>query len=254
MTRIILSGVNGYMGQVIVKVCEAMDDVTIVAGINRTVVQKNDFPVYSIFNEFQGEADAIIDFSHTANLDMILAYAVEKKMPAVLCTTGYSVEALAKIDEAAKFVPLLRSGNMSVGINLLCELVKQASAALGASFDVEIVERHHRRKLDAPSGTAMMLADAAAEALPYEAEYVYDRHSVRKSRDRNEIGISAVRGGTIVGEHSVIFAGENEVVEISHSAQSRDVFANGSVVAAKYLAEVKECKLYNMNDVIKSLI
>ena len=171
----------------------------------------------------------------------------------MLATTGYSPEQLSAIDQAAQSVPIFRSANMSLGINLLMDLVRRAASVLGESYDVEIVERHHNRKVDAPSGTALMLADAAASALPYQPQYVYDRQSVRKPRDRHEIGISAVRGGNIVGDHEVIFAGRDEVIELRHSAMSREVFASGAVRAARFLAGVTAPGLYSMEDLVAAL-
>ena len=225
MYRMIISGCNGHMGQVVARICEANEQVQVVAGFNRTPIQKNSFPVYADPMEYTGSADAVIDFSNPANLTSLLRYSVEKQVPIVLCTTGYSAEQLEEIERASKQIPVFRSGNMSLGMNLLLALVKQAAAVLGDAYDIEIVERHHNRKVDAPSGTAIMLADAAAEGLSYDPEYVYDRHSMRKKREKTEIGISSVRGGNIVGDHEVIFAGSQEVVELKHSALSRDVFA-----------------------------
>ena len=194
----------------------------------------------------------MIDFSHPAALGPLLDFCVENKVPVVLATTGYSEEQLAQINESAQKIPVFRSANMSLGINVLVDLVKRAAALLGEDFDVELEERHHRRKLDAPSGTALMLADAASSALPYGPEYVYDRHSVRKPRDRREIGISSLRGGTIVGDHTVVFAGRDEVIELSHRAASREVFAAGAVRAAKFLAGVDVPGLYDMSRLIAS--
>jgi 4-hydroxy-tetrahydrodipicolinate reductase len=184
-------------------------------------------------------------------LDRLLEFGKSRNTPLVLCTTGYTPEQLALIENASKSISVFRSGNMSLGINLLMDLVKRACAVLGESFDVEIVERHHRRKVDAPSGTALMLADAAASALPFsDSEYVFERQSRRQQRGKHEIGISAVRGGTIVGEHEVIFAGLDEVIELRHSAASRDVFAAGAVKAAKFLVGAGAPGLYNMSDVL----
>ena len=254
MPKIIVSGCNGHMGQSVINICAGKEDMEIVAGFNRTPVKKNDFPVYADPMEYAGAADVIVDFSHPDNLEGLLSYAVRRRIPIVLCTTGYSGEQLEKIRAAAAKSPVFRSGNMSLGINLLLRLVRETSAALGESFDVEIIEKHHNRKVDAPSGTALMLADAAGEALPYGAKYVYDRQSVRRKRERNEIGISSVRGGTIVGEHEVLFAGPDEVVELKHSAQSRDVFANGAVTAARFMAGVKKPGYYTMDDVLKDVL
>ena len=250
MLKIIVSGCNGHMGQSVVKLCSGMDDVETVCGFNRTPKEMNGFRVYSEPKAYSGEADALIDFSNPANLTAILAFCVERGVPGVLCTTGYSDEQLAEIDAASKHVPLFKSGNMSLGVNLMIRLAKRAAAVLGGSFDVETLERHHNRKLDAPSGTALMLADALAESLPHESEYVYERHSVRQKRRREEIGISSMRGGTIVGEHEVMFAGADEVFTLKHSALSRDVFASGAIAAARYIATVKEPGLYDMDDLL----
>lgn len=254
MYRFIISGCNGHMGQVVARICEENEQVTVVAGWNRTPVQKNGFPVYADPMEYAGTADAVIDFSNPANLSSLLRWCTEKQTPIVLCTTGYSSEQLEEINKASQKIPVFRSGNMSLGINLLVELVKKAVAVLGVDYDIEIVERHHNRKVDAPSGTAMMLADAAAEATCYDAQYVYDRQSVRKRREKNEIGISSVRGGNIVGEHEVIFAGSQEVLELKHSALSRDVFAEGAVKAAIFMSGIKAQGLYDMKDVLTEVL
>lgn len=250
MIRIAISGCNGHMGRVVEEICLADPEISIVAGFDLLGNGDHDFPVYSSPAELKEGADAVIDFSSPAALKGLLELARTRRTPLVLATTGYSAEQLAAVDEAARSAPIFRSGNMSLGINLLLELVKRAAAVLGGDYDVEIVERHHHRKVDAPSGTALMLADAAAEALPYRPEYVYDRQSVRKPRDPREIGISSVRGGTIVGDHEVIFAGRDEVIELRHSAQSREVFASGAVRAAKFLAGVRSPGLYSMADLV----
>lgn len=253
MLKIIVSGCNGHMGQSVVGICSGMDDVEIPCGFNRTPTAKNGFPVYSDPVGYSGPADAVIDFSNPANLTALLDWCVERQIPAVLCTTGYSDEQLEEIEVASNKVPLFKSGNMSLGVNLMMRLVRRAASVLGENFDVEILERHHNRKLDAPSGTALMLAGAAAEGLPYTPEYVYERHSVRQKRRREEIGISSIRGGTIVGEHEVIFAGNDEVFTLEHRALSRDVFASGAIAAAKYIATVKEPGLYDMDDLLGDL-
>ena len=193
------------------------------------------------------EADAVIDFSHPSALAPLLEMCQARNLPVVLATTGYDQQQLEAISEAATHIPVFRSANMSLGVNVLLDLVKKAASVLGLDYDVEIVERHHHRKVDAPSGTALMIADAAASALPYEPEYVYDRHNVRQPRGPHEIGISAVRGGTIVGDHTVIFAGRDEVIELSHHAASREVFASGAVRAAKFLTGVQAPGLYDMS-------
>ena len=250
MVSILLSGANGHMGRTVAAIVANTADMTIVAGIDLYAQQTSAFPVYTTAAEFSDKADVIVDFSSPEALESLLAYAKASKTPLVLCTTGYSPEQIAAINEASAFVPIFRSANMSLGINLLIDLVKRACALLGSDYDVEIVERHHRRKVDAPSGTAIMLADAAAAALPYTPVNVYERHSVRQPRQAAEIGISAVRGGTIVGEHEVIFAGRDEVIELKHSAASRDVFAVGAVKAARYIAGIDKPGLYDMSDIL----
>lgn len=248
--KLIISGCNGHMGRVVESICAAQADIEVVAGIDLLGNAGHDFPVCSSPAEFTGEADALIDFSSPAALESLLELGKARHIPLVLATTGYSPDQLASIGEAAREVPIFRSANMSLGINVLLDLVRRACAVLGEGFDVEIVERHHNRKVDAPSGTALMIADAAAGALPYAPAYVYDRQSVRKPRDRHEIGISAVRGGGIVGDHEVIFAGRDEVIEIKHSAMSREVFASGAVQAARFLSGVSAPGLYSMADLV----
>ncbi len=249
MLRIALAGVNGRMGQVIASILAGADEKTIVAGFDINTEKKGSFPVYADPLEFSGQADVIIDFSNPQFLQRLADYCVKRKIPLVVATTGLSESHLALLERASGVIPVFRSANMSLGINLAVELVKKAAAALGCAFDVEIIERHHNQKLDAPSGTALMLADAAASALPYDSEYVYDRHSVLKKREKNEIGIHTVRGGTIMGEHTVLFAGQNEILEIRHEALSRDIFAHGAVKAAEFLSK-RPPGLYNMSDVI----
>ena len=249
--KIIISGCNGRMGRVVESICEADPDVSVVAGFDVSL-ESRAFPVFVSPANFTGEADAVIDFSSPAALDGLLAFALERKVPLVLATTGYSDEQLAQIDEASKRIPIFRSANMSLGINVLLELVKKAAAVLGDSYDIEIVEKHHNRKVDAPSGTALMIADAAASALNFKPEYVYERHSVRQSREKKEIGISAVRGGTIVGIHEIMFAGRDEIIEIKHTAMSREIFANGAVKAAKFLAGVSKPGMYDMSMLVEN--
>ena len=230
----------------------AQDGYDIVAGvdINASALSATcSFPVYERISDFPGKADVIVDFSHHSSLPALLDYSISTQTPLVIATTGHTEEELALIEESAKEIAIFRSGNFSLGINLLISLVKQAAKTLGTDFDVEIVEKHHNKKLDAPSGTAIMIADAIASERN-ESEYVYDRHSVRKARESKEIGIHSVRGGTIVGEHEAIFAGENEIVTISHSAASREIFATGAIRAAVYLAK-KDIGIYNMTDMIE---
>jgi len=254
MPKIIISGCNGRMGQNLTRLCAEKKDITIVAGFDINPVKLSSYPVYADPMEYNGEADVLIDFSSPSTLESLLNYCASHNIPCVLCTTGYSNEQLVQILHISKRVPVFRSGNMSLGINLLTVLIKKAAAVLGDGFDVEVIEKHHRMKVDAPSGTALMLADAAASALPFDAEYIYDRHSVRQSRGKNEIGISSVRGGTIVGEHDVIFAGTDEVIEFKHTAYSRDVFANGAITAAIFLASAKTPRMYDMNDVLANVL
>ena len=254
MLRLILSGCNGRMGRVVEHICAAQPDLEIAAGFDLLGPGDRDFPVYSSPADCKEQADALIDFSSPAALPALLEFCVERRIPAVLATTGYSEEQLAAIDQAAQIIPIFRSANMSLGVNVLLALVKQAAAALGTDYDIEIVEKHHNKKVDAPSGTALMLADAAAEVLPWQPDYVYDRHSVRKARESREIGISSVRGGGIVGDHDVIFAGRDEVITLSHSAMSREVFASGAVRAARFLAGVEAPGLYSMTDLVQATL
>jgi 4-hydroxy-tetrahydrodipicolinate reductase len=247
MQKIIISGCNGHMGRVVADICDSDPDVEVVAGFDILGQSDGDFPVYANPVLCEVTADAVIDFSSPAALTPLLDYCAQHHTPLVLATTGFDEAQLEQIQTAAQAIPIFRSANMSLGINVLLDLVKKAASVLGGDYDVEIVERHHHRKVDAPSGTALMIADAAASALPYEPEYVYDRQSVRKARDSREIGISSVRGGTIVGDHTVIFAGRDEVIEISHHAASREIFASGAVKAAKFLTTVTSPGMYDMS-------
>lgn len=251
MLKIIISGCNGHMGRVVESLCTSDPQVEVAAGFDVMGTGDREFPVYTSPVQFKGRADAVIDFSSPAALDGLLAFAKATKTPLVLATTGYTPEQVAQIGAAALEVPIFRSANMSLGINVLLELVKKAAAVLGDSYDIEIVERHHCRKVDAPSGTALMIADAAASACGHETEYVFERHSVRHPREKKEIGISAVRGGTIVGEHEIIFAGHDEVMEIRHTALSREIFAQGAVEAAKFMASVTQPGMYDMSYLVK---
>ena len=248
MTKIILCGCGGRMGRAIIE--SVKDGCTIVAGVDvNASALSTGFPVYEKISDFPGKADVIVDFSHHSALPSLIEYAKATKTPIVLATTGHTDEELALIEESVNEIAIFRSGNFSLGINLLITLAKQAAKTLGTDFDVEIIEKHHNKKLDAPSGTALMIADAIASERE-ESEYVFDRHSERKARESKEIGLHSVRGGTIVGEHEAIFAGENEIVTISHSAASREIFATGALRAAVYLAK-KEKGLYNMTDMIE---
>ena len=250
MVRVIMSGCNGYMGRVVSDIIAADEEAQIVAGID--LVDNNDktYPVFTNIADCNVEADALIDFSSPKALDNLLVYCVEKQVPAIFCTTGYSDEQIAKIKAAAEKVAVMKSANMSLGINMLLKLVQDAAKLLApAGFDMEIVEKHHNLKVDAPSGTALALADSLNEALDQKYDYKYDRSQERKRRDKYEIGISAVRGGNIVGEHEVIFAGLDEVIEFKHTAYSKSVFAKGAVQAAKFMAG-KPAGFYDMSDVI----
>ena len=250
MTRVIMHGCNGHMGQVITKMIAEEDTVEIVAGIDPFDEGRNPYPVYKNIAVCDVAADVVIDFSNAKAIDGLLDYCESKKVPVVLCTTGLSEEQIARANEVSKTVAVLRSANMSLGINTLLDLLKKATAVFAeAGFDVEIVEKHHNQKVDAPSGTALALADAVNEVLNNEYEYVYDRSQVRKKREKKEIGISSVRGGTIVGDHDVIFAGQDEVITFSHTAYSKAVFGKGAVEAAKFLSG-KPAGMYDMQDVI----
>lgn len=248
MTRIIITGCSGKMGASLYSAAQSRDDLRIVAGVDITAPVNMDIAYARTFSELDCEADVIIDFSNPAVLEPELEYAVSHKLPIVICTTGFSKEQLERIDEASEQVAIFRSGNMSLGINLIIELAKKAAAVLVDGFDIEIIEQHHNLKLDAPSGTALMIADAVSE-VKTDAEYVYDRHSYRKKRDKREVGIHSVRGGTIVGEHEIIFAGQDEILKISHSARSKTVFAVGALNAAVYLKD-KKPGMYNMSDLL----
>ena len=251
MLKLVISGCNGYMGRVLTRVASEDAAIEVVAGFDPNQTEPApSYPVYVFPHVFIGDVDVIVDFSVPDALNELLPYAVERKIPLVLCATGYTKEQLTDIENATKSIPVFRSGNMSLGINLLIDLIKRACEVLGDSYDIEIIERHHKRKVDAPSGTALMLAEAAASSLPHNIEYIYERESKRQPRQKHEIGISALRGGTIVGEHEVIFAGLDEVIELKHQAASRDVFAVGAVRAAKFLAKINKPGMYNMSDVL----
>ena len=252
MTRILLCGCNGKMGRVVTACVANRKDCEIVAGVDLHAVS-GDYPVYSTPADCTESVDVIIDFSHPSCLHDILAIAQQRKIPAVICTTGLSAEQIADIRNTADTVPVFFSANMSLGVNLLAELAKRAAAILGDSFDVEIIEKHHNQKIDAPSGTALMLADAVSAGLSYEPEYVFDRHSVREKRTKNEIGFSAVRGGTIVGEHDILFAGHDEIITLSHTAMSKEIFAVGAINAATFIASNKPAGLYSMKELVSAM-
>ena len=250
MVKAIMHGCNGKMGQVISGLVKEDDVIEIVAGIDKFTGIENPYPVFTSLAECDVQADVVIDFSNAAAVDELLDVCVEKTLPVVLCTTGLSEEQLQEVEEASKKVAVLRSANMSLGINTLMDLLQTAIKKLApAGFDVEIVEKHHNQKLDAPSGTALALADAMNEAMDNTYSYKLDRSSERKKRDAKEIGIQAVRGGSIVGEHEVIFAGTDEVIEFKHTAYSKAIFGKGAVEAAKFL-KGKSAGMYDMHDVI----
>lgn len=249
MTDIILCGANGKMGNVIKDIVSKRDDCRIAAGIDLNT-ESDSFPIYSSFDEIKEEADVIIDFSNPALLDDLLDFAVKKSMPVVIATTGYDESQKKQIEEASRKTSVFFTYNMSLGINLLANLAKKAVQVLGDGFDIEIIEKHHNQKIDAPSGTALMLADAICEELNKPMKYEYDRHSKREKRTKNEIGMHAVRGGTIVGEHEIMFAGRDEIITLSHSARSKEVFAVGAVNAALFLKD-KPAGMYSMKEMIE---
>lgn len=250
MTRVIMHGCNGKMGQVITGLLKDDSEAQIVAGIDLSNHITNTYPVFASLEECDVEADVIIDFASAKAVDGLLDYCEKNTMPVVLCTTGLSEDQINRAKEISEKTAVLKSANMSLGINMLLKLLKEAASILApAGFDIEIVEKHHNQKLDAPSGTALALADSINEELNDEYEYVYDRSQVRQKRSNKEIGISAVRGGTIVGDHDVIFAGTDEVITFSHTAYSKSIFAKGAIQAAKFLAG-KPAGMYDMSDVI----
>ena len=253
--KIILSGACGKLCTAISDIVSERDDCEIICGIDKKHADRS-YPIYDSFDKITESADVIIDCSFHSTVRDVASYAVNAGIPVVICTTGHTDDEEEIIARAARKTAVIKSRNMSLGINLLTELVRRTAAALGEDFDIEIVEAHHRNKKDAPSGTALMLADAARsarEAAGIGSEYVFDRQGVRRERVSSEIGISSIRGGTIVGEHSVIFAGNDEVITLSHSAGSRSLFAAGAIKAAFFIAD-KKAGFYTMSDVIDSLI
>lgn len=252
MINIMLSGCNGKMGRVISSLVEADENSKIICGVDLNTESYSDFPVVNSPFDFNDKADVIIDFSHPSAIEKNINYAKETGTPIIVATTGLSKEQVAFVKEASLKVAVFYSANMSIGVNLIIDLAKKAARLLSDKFDIEIIEKHHNQKIDAPSGTALAIADAINDELDNSYEYVYDRHSVRMKRTKKEIGIHAVRGGTIVGEHDVLFAGNNEVVTLSHLATSKEIFAEGAIKAAKYLAG-KPAGFYNMDSMIKEL-
>jgi 4-hydroxy-tetrahydrodipicolinate reductase len=250
MTGILLSGYSGTMGRNVISCCEKYEDIFIMGGVDKFKTPAP-FPTFEGFDAVNVDFDVIVDFSNSAALDKLLSFALERKKAVVIGTTGFSDEQLEKINEASKEIPVFHSSNMSLGVSLLTEIAAIAAKVLGNSYDIEIVEMHHNQKVDAPSGTALMLADAISEAVDFDPEYEYNRHAKREKRKKTEIGISSVRGGTIVGEHEVIFAGNDEVIRISHSAYSKALFANGALNAVRFIKD-KPPRVYNMKDLINS--
>lgn len=250
MTKIILSGAGGQMGCTLKRIISERNDYIVVAGISKNSKGVGNFPIFNSPDEINVDADVIIDFSNPALLDSLLSFAIRQKMPIVICTTGFSDEQINKIKDASKLIPIFFSGNMSIGVNLLIELAKKAALALGSNVDIEIIEKHHNKKIDAPSGTALMIANAINSVNGQNLNYVYERHSKRATRSHSEIGIHSIRCGTMVGEHDVIFAGKDEVLTLSHTAQSKGIFAVGAINAAIFLLS-KPAGLYNMSDLLK---
>lgn len=249
MTTIILSGANGRMGRVIQQIVSQTEGLEIVAGVDRHAGD-TPFPIYPTLHDVKEAADVVIDFSHFSNVDTLLDTCIDKKIPIVVATTGLSDAQFLKLDEAAKQIPVFYSANMSLGINVLIEALKTITPSLEADFDIEIIEKHHNQKKDAPSGTALLLADSINETCRTPKRYVYGRSGNENENPRNELGIHAVRGGTIPGEHTVLFAGLDELIELKHTALSRDIFANGAIKAAQFIA-TKPAGRYAMADVVK---
>lgn len=248
MLKILLSGAGGAMGKNVCAAAQNMENCEVVAGVDSKPTSA-DFPVYKDFSSVKETADVVIDFSNVSNLESLLSYCVKNKRPAVIATTGFSEKQLDDIKMAARKIPIFKTANFSLGVNVLCALAKRATKML-YGFDIEIIEKHHHNKVDAPSGTALMLAEAVNEAADNTLHYEFDRHSKRAKREKTEIGIHSIRGGSIVGEHDVLFAGEGEVITLSHNAESRSVFAVGALKAAEFIVDCKP-GLYNMDDLLK---
>lgn len=249
MVKLLLVGANGKMGRVISQLVSTREDCEIVCGIDLCCEKYSSFPIYNDFSQIKEEADVIIDFSNPSALNGLLDYAVDKKIPVVIATTGLCEEHIKMINSASKQIPVFFTYNMSLGVNLLVELAKKATKILSNDFDIEIVEAHHNQKIDAPSGTALMIADAINDELDNSYNYEFDRHTKSVKRPKKEIGIHAIRGGSIVGEHEIIFAGRDEIVKLSHSARSKEIFAVGAVNAAIYLKN-QDKGIFNMSDML----
>lgn len=252
MTDIIIQGINGRMGKVLCELIAQRDDCRIVGGVDVSA-QSGPIPVAASLEELNVKADVIIDFSTPEATKSMLRYCQSTGTACVVCTTGLDEECSELIQQTIEKAPVFKSANMSMGINLLAELAQKAAQALGMDYDIEIIEKHHHNKVDAPSGTALLLADEINEATNNRYHYVYDRHSVRQKRDPYEMGLHAIRGGSIVGDHEILFCGPDEVITLSHSAGSRAVFANGAINAAVFLTS-QENGLYNMKDLMRSLL
>lgn len=249
MIKIILNGCNGRMGKSIAELAKSCDSLEIVAGVDKFgTAAVSHFPIYDNINNFQGQCDVILDFSSPQSLPELSKYCRERKLPLVLCTTGYSKDEYEAISLLSKEIPVFNSGNMSLGISILSSVLKKISPILFDGFDIEIIEKHHNQKVDSPSGTALLLADSIKSSLHDEVEYIHGREGLKK-REKKEIGMHAVRGGAIVGEHEIIFAGKGETIELKHTALSRDVFASGALRACEFMVN-KAPGLYNMNDVV----
>ena len=252
MINILLSGCNGKMGRVISNLLENDEVARIVCGYDINTASDT-YPVYDDLSNVREKVDVIIDFSNPACLDALISFCSDRRVPLVLATTGLSTSQRESVADLSKKIPVFSSANMSVGVNLLISLVKKAAAVLEGNFDIEIIEKHHNQKIDAPSGTALMIADEISASLKGSVDYIYDRHPLRKKREQSEIGIHSVRGGNIVGEHDVIFAGNDEIIEVKHTATGKEVFAVGAIKAAKYLVG-KQPGMYNMEDLVNSQI
>ncbi len=250
MLRLVISGCGGHMGRALERLCRRDPQVEVAAGIDTLGGGGQEFPVYPSPAQLTGDARCVVDFSSPSALEGLLDLALNRGIPLVLATTGYTPEQERQVWAAARRVPIFRSANMSLGIGVLLELVKQAARSLGDGWDIEVLERHHRWKVDAPSGTALILAHGAASARNYEENHLYSRNNLRRPRDQGEIGISSLRGGTIPGEHLVVFAGQDEVIELKHTALSRDIYAQGALEAAKFISSVERPGLYDMGGLV----
>lgn len=249
--KVLLHGCNGRMGQVMVRLIAEASDMEIVCGVDSFPDKyKNNFPVYSKLKEVTEDVDIVIDFSNHSCINELINFGRLRILPLVICTTGFTPGERSLILDASKDIPIFNSSNMSIGVNILISLVKQAARVLSEDFDIEIIEKHHNQKLDAPSGTALMIADAINNTLDNKYDYVYERHSKTQKRSKKEIGIHSIRGGSIVGEHQILFAGGGEVIELNHSALSRDVFGYGAIKAGRFMMDRKP-GMYNMDDILK---